>query len=105
MDLLEFEKIEGVIEPVMSKLGQLDGFIHCAEVDKVAPLKITTFGKVNEVFNINVLAGIEIARIISKKKNINPLGLHLLSLVQLWVVWEMFEKLPIVQAKHPLLEQ
>jgi NAD(P)-dependent dehydrogenase (short-subunit alcohol dehydrogenase family) len=70
-DITCFDRIEPVIMDAVDKIGKIDGFIHSAGIEKTLPLNMMKPEIYQEIFNVNVFAGFEIARIISKKKYIN----------------------------------
>lgn len=67
-DLREVEKIERLIELIVEENGKLDGFVHCAGMAPTRPLKNTKYEFVQEVFQINTFAFIELLRVFSLKK-------------------------------------
>lgn len=68
MDITKFEEIEFIVKDSVEHIGKLSGFIHSAGVEQTLPLKMMKPANYNNMFNINVTAGFEFARIISKKK-------------------------------------
>jgi NAD(P)-dependent dehydrogenase (short-subunit alcohol dehydrogenase family) len=50
---------------------KFDGLIHCAGVEETVPLTLCTPDKMQQIYNVNVLAGIELLRIFTKKKYSN----------------------------------
>ena len=48
--------------------------MHCAGIEKTTPLKASTPAVFKEIFEINVFAGFEIARILSQKHIVDPTG-------------------------------
>ena len=71
MIVADFSKIvdlELVIAEKILTIGKIAGFIHCAGVEKTLPLKKQTSEVFQSIFDINVLAGFELAKIISLKK-------------------------------------
>jgi NAD(P)-dependent dehydrogenase (short-subunit alcohol dehydrogenase family) len=71
IDLTEYEKIESVISDAVQKVGKIDGFIHAAGIEKTLPLNMMKLPIYNELFGINVIAGFEIAKCLTKKKYIS----------------------------------
>ena len=67
IDLTEFEKIETVIKMATEKMGKLNGFCHCAGIEQTLPLRSMNPINYQNLFNINTIAGFELARICSKK--------------------------------------
>ena len=71
MILADFSKmvdLELVIAEKILTIGKIAGFIHCAGVEKTLPLKKQTSEVFQSIFDINVFAGFELAKIISLKK-------------------------------------
>ncbi len=68
IDVTQYEKLEGIISDAVTKLGQISGFVHCAGVEMTKPLKSLRSGDYEKIFASNVVSGLELVRIISKKK-------------------------------------
>ena len=71
MIVADFSKmidLELLIAEKILTIGKIAGFIHCAGVEKTLPLKKQTSEVFQSIFDINVLAGFELAKIISLKK-------------------------------------
>jgi NAD(P)-dependent dehydrogenase (short-subunit alcohol dehydrogenase family) len=68
LDITRFDEIENTVKEAVNKVGKIDGFIHSAGIEKTLPLRIMKPEYYQEMFNINVVAGFEIAKILSKKK-------------------------------------
>lgn len=67
-DITNFEKLETLVAEKVEKIGKIAGFIHCAGIEKTIPIKRQNPQIFNEVFDINVLACFELAKILSSKK-------------------------------------
>ncbi|MGI1944526.1 SDR family NAD(P)-dependent oxidoreductase [Shewanella glacialipiscicola] len=58
-----------------SKLrGRFAGFVHSAGIQQTIPLQINTYGKMLEIFNLNVFAGLALARGVSDKRVMQDQG-------------------------------
>lgn len=68
---VEMEKIGAVIELAVEKIGKISGFIHAAGIEKTLPISAMKPVDYENLFKINVVSGLELAKIISKKKNIS----------------------------------
>ena len=78
LDITDFENIEPMVSDAVNQLGKIHGFIHSAGIETTLPLKVLKPVNYQELFNVNVIAGFEFARIITKKKYINETGASLL---------------------------
>ncbi|REC64162.1 short-chain dehydrogenase [Chryseobacterium pennae] len=67
-DIAQCENLEELIAEKVSILGKIAGFIHCAGVEKTLPLKKHTPQLYQDIFAVNVIAGFEIAKVLSLKK-------------------------------------
>ena len=68
-DLLQPESINKVIEEFILKSGPVSGFIHSAGIEITTPLAFLKKEQFNQIFSVNFLSGIDLAKIISKKGN------------------------------------
>ena len=71
-DLTKYERVEEIIDESVSKLGKIDGFINAAGIEQSIPLRNMSASDLRDLYEINVIAAFELARIVSKKKNVNP---------------------------------
>ena len=67
-DFSKMVDLELLIAEKIVTIGKIAGFIHCAGVEKTLPLKKQTSEVFQSIFDINVFAGFELAKIISLKK-------------------------------------
>jgi len=67
-DVTRYEEIEDVIEESVKKTGKISGFIHSAGIYRKVPYNIMKPSVYEDLYSVNVIAGLEFARIISKKK-------------------------------------
>ncbi|MFT4326881.1 MAG: SDR family NAD(P)-dependent oxidoreductase [Candidatus Woesearchaeota archaeon] len=70
-DLKEIDKIESLIKNVVTENGALDGFVHCAGISTMRPLKNTNHDFLQEMMLINFYSFVELTRLITKKGNYN----------------------------------
>ena len=73
-DIAKFQEIENIIKIIKEKNIRINGFVHSAGIEKTIPLKASTPSVFQEVFNINVFAGFEFARLISQKNIVDDTG-------------------------------
>ncbi len=69
-DITDFSKLKFVIEK-FSESGKVDGCVHSAGINKFTPLKILKWDIFDKIMQVNLYAGIELARLVSSKKNSN----------------------------------
>lgn len=67
-DLINDENLEELIAEKVLVVGKISGFIHCAGIEKTLPLKKHSTKLYNDIFAVNVIAGFELAKILSLKK-------------------------------------
>lgn len=67
-DITQTGNLEAMIADKVADLGKISGFIHCAGIEKTLPLKKHSATRYRDIFEINVIAGFEIAKILSLKK-------------------------------------
>jgi NAD(P)-dependent dehydrogenase (short-subunit alcohol dehydrogenase family) len=70
-DISELDAIEDVVKSTVEKNGKIDGFIHAAGIEGTEPITLLNAVKYKSYFDINVLAGLEFSRFLTKKKYCN----------------------------------
>jgi NAD(P)-dependent dehydrogenase (short-subunit alcohol dehydrogenase family) len=73
-DLTEYALIGPNIDNAVLALGRIDGFIHAAGIEEPTPIRQMTPDKYMNIYKINVIAGFELAKIISNKKYLPDSG-------------------------------
>jgi NAD(P)-dependent dehydrogenase (short-subunit alcohol dehydrogenase family) len=73
-DIANFSVIELFSKAIIEKDVKINGFVHCAGIEKTLPLKSSNPLVFQEVFNINVFAGFEFARLLSRKNIVDSNG-------------------------------
>jgi NAD(P)-dependent dehydrogenase (short-subunit alcohol dehydrogenase family) len=74
IDATDYPLVEQSIRLSVANAGPINGFVHSAGIEKTTPIKASTPQLFKEIFEINVFAGFEIARILSQKNIIDPMG-------------------------------
>ena len=74
LDLTEYERIEPALADAVGKIGKVSGFVHSAGAQITLPLQSMKPDQYLSLYKINVVAGFEIARILSSKKNVGDNG-------------------------------
>lgn len=59
------------IDTIVSKLSILDGIVNCAGLTRLSPFTFITRKVLNEVFEVNFFAPVELTRILLKKKKLS----------------------------------
>lgn len=70
-DLNNVDGIEPLMKEIITTHGAFDGFIHCAGIAEVRPLKLSNYSFMQRVMNINFFSFVEISRCITKKNAFN----------------------------------
>ena len=73
-DITEYDRLEEIINIAVNKVGRISGFIHSAGIEMTLPLRSMQPSYYEEMFSINVIAGFELVRIISKNKYLDESG-------------------------------
>lgn len=73
-DITEYDKLEEIVNISVEKIGKISGFVHSAGIEMILPLKGMQPSYYEKMFAVNVIAGFEIAKIISKKKYLDKKG-------------------------------
>ena len=68
IDLTETEQLKESILSDVEHNGKLNGFVHCAGLPYIAPLKAITEETSLKIFKINTYAGLELAKLFINKK-------------------------------------
>jgi len=74
VDLVEFKKIEGIIDEVVSRIGKIDGVVNCAGISSTLPLRSVSPEKLQDIFNINVFSAYHLVRVVSSPKYFSTQG-------------------------------
>jgi len=70
-DITEYDELEKIVESSVEKIGRISGFLHSAGVEMTLPLRVMKPSYYENMFAVNVIAGFELAKIISMKKYLN----------------------------------
>ncbi|NLT01067.1 MAG: SDR family oxidoreductase [Acholeplasmataceae bacterium] len=103
VDITDYDKIEPLIEEIVDKVGKISGFVSCAGVESTLPIQALKPNVYKELFSINVIAGFEIARIISKKKFFKTEGASFVFLSSIMSVLGAKGKIAYCSSKSALL--
>ena len=68
LDLTDADAIKGAVKEKVTSFGKLNGFVHCAGLPYIAPLKVVNSEKVEKLYKLNTYAAIELAKICSNKQ-------------------------------------
>jgi NAD(P)-dependent dehydrogenase (short-subunit alcohol dehydrogenase family) len=74
LDLTRFEAVGPAISGLVARVGSLYGLCHCAGVVQTLPLAAMTIERWNKIMDINVLAGMELARAVTRRDAIDRAG-------------------------------
>lgn len=68
-DLKKIEGIELFVKKLVTENGLFNGFVHCAGISNMRPLKMTNYGFLHDMMLINFYSFVELTRCLSKKGN------------------------------------
>ena len=74
VDLIQFEEVIVRINSVLSEFGAINGIIHAAGISTTLPFRNISVGKMNEFFQVNVLAALHLTQLLIKPGNIAVQG-------------------------------
>lgn len=67
LDLANLEEIGPAIDELFGRVGRMYGLCHCAGIVKTLPLLASTSERIRAMFDVNFLAGLELARAITRR--------------------------------------
>lgn len=68
LDLTDAEAIKTEVKEKVATFGKLNGFVHCAGLPYIAPLKVVNSEKTEKLYKLNTYAAIELAKVCSSKQ-------------------------------------
>ena len=68
LDLTDAQSIKMAITRKVATFGKLHGYVHCAGLPYIAPIKVVNAEKAEKLYRLNVYAAIELAKVCSSKK-------------------------------------
>lgn len=68
LDLIDADCIKTAIKEKVVSFGKLNGFVHCAGIPYVAPLRVVNPEKTEKLYKLNAYAAIELAKVCSSKQ-------------------------------------
>lgn len=74
VDITKYSSVLSFVEQTVTTIGKIAGFIHSAGVELTLPFKNTHPDNYEKTFAVNVIAGFEIAKILSNKKYCDETG-------------------------------
>ena len=101
-DLGQIDSIEGLISQVIQEQGPVDGFVHCAGIANVRPLKLSKYPYMLDIMNVNFFSFVEVARCITKRKAFNP-GLSIVGICSIGAFYGAPTKTAYTSSKAAML--
>ena len=71
VNLMETDKLGELINNLVQEYGMIEGFVHCAGFDKMAPINLTKIEDIERLWKLHALVPMVLIAAISKKKNHN----------------------------------
>lgn len=68
LDLTDADAIKTAVKEKVATFGKLNGFVHCAGLPYIAPLKVVNSEKTEKLYKLNTYAAIELAKVCSSKQ-------------------------------------
>jgi len=98
-DITKYNDLESFISDSVSKVGKISGFVHAAGVERTLPFRMMKPEYYEDLFSINVIAGFEIARIISNKIYLDASGASFVFIASVRGILGQIGKLVIAAVK------
>ena len=73
-DLTDLDYQRELVDSIVLKMGPIDGLVNCAGISTTLPFKLVAPEKMEEFFETNVFATIELTRQVLSIKNVNKKG-------------------------------
>lgn len=73
-DLTDLDHQRELVDSIVLKMGPIDGLVNCAGISTTLPFKLVAPEKMEEFFETNVFATIELTRQVLNIKNVNKRG-------------------------------
>ena len=73
-DLTNFAGIANLVNDIVTKIGKINGVLHCAGISAVEPLQVLTSEKIQTFFDVNVTSAMMLTKEVCRKKNIADNG-------------------------------
>lgn len=74
------ENCKELVIKAVSQSGPLEGFVHCAGIERTMPFRMTELSDLHEIMSVNLDAFWEITRELVKKKNHEPENLSVVGI-------------------------
>ena len=74
VDITDYAQVDKIIRTSVNNNKPINGFVHSAGIEMTTIFRASTPQIFKEVFEVNVFAGFEIARIVSQKNIFDPAG-------------------------------
>lgn len=68
IDLMDADNIKNLVKEKVATFGKMHGFVHCAGLPYIAPLKVVNAEKTERIYKLNTYAAIELAKVFSNKQ-------------------------------------
>lgn len=68
LNLIDADSIKGAVKEKVTTFGKLNGFVHCAGLPYIAPLKVINPERTEKLYRLNTYAAIELAKVCSSKQ-------------------------------------
>lgn len=73
-DISQINMVQDIVREIVEQSGKITGFVHSAGMELTLPFRNTNYDDYKKIFDVNVFAGLELARQISRKKNYDESG-------------------------------
>ena len=74
VDLLDYNKVAGIVRDLVSQIGRINGLINCAGISTTLPFQAISSQKMELFFNTNVISSINLTKHVVKLSNFSSVG-------------------------------
>ena len=103
MDLTKYNELEKLVSTIVERHGKISGFIHSAGIELTLPLKSMKPELYEKLYSINVIAGFELVKYISNKKNICEDGASIIFIASIMSILGQPAKVAYCSSKGALI--
>lgn len=76
LDVTDTKAMESALQGFCAAHGRLSGFVHCAGMTELMPLRVWRTEPARQIMEVNLWAGVELLKLASRKRYVMPAASH-----------------------------